>query len=167
MNDQIVELPNPGLQILLYSPPFVGELEDGQDYARGFPDGKDLVDWINECRLGAIGVRWPGRAYWIHFSSTLDQSVIARASDHVRLGLEVSRGLLCVRGSDDLFAWHSRCPDEQLITMRDGVYDVTACMVPYAGDGPVRIYVHLAPTPARPELGYETVPELFGESPFI
>jgi hypothetical protein len=165
VNDQIVELNNPGLQILLYSPGTLRLLEDGGDYAAKFPDGKDVVDYINECRIGAVGTRWPRGDYWLHFSSTMDQSVIARASDHARLGVEVTDGQLCVRGGDDLFKWRKRCPDEQLITLDDGVYNVTACMVPFGGDGPVRIYLHFAAAPARPELGYATVPELFCEAP--
>ncbi len=165
MNDQIVELNKPGLQILLYSPGSLHELEDGCDYARKFPDGKDLVDYINECRIGAIGTRWPRQDYWLHFSSTMDQGVIARASDHARLGVVVSEGQLCVRGGDDLFKWRPRCPEEQLITIADGVYNVTACMLPFGGDGPVRIYLHFAEAPARPDLGYADVPEFFCEIP--
>ena len=167
MNDQIVELNNPGLQILLYSPDALLELEHGGDYARRFPDGKDVVDYVNECRIGAIGTRWPDADYWLHFSSTMDQSVISKASDHARLGLVVSDGRLCVRGGDDLFKWMPRCPDEQLITMPDGVYNVTACMLPYGGEGPVRIYLHFAEAFARPDLGYADVPELFCEQPVL
>jgi hypothetical protein len=160
MNDQVVELTNPGLLILLCSPRALGELEDGCDYARRFPDGKDLVDYINECRAGAIGVRWPGRDYWLHFSSTIDPAVIARASDHIRLGLTVQGGCLCVRRGDDLFAWRAACPDDQLVTVADGVYDVTACLLPHEGAGPVRIFLYLAPARARPDLGYADVPFL-------
>ncbi len=167
VNDQVVELNQPGLQILLYSPSALRELEDGCDYGRKFPDGKDLVDYVNECRIGAIGTRWPRQDYWLHFTSTLDQSVIARASDHARLGVVVSEGQLCIRSGDDLFEWQPRCPDEQRITVPDGVYDVTACMLPYAGVGPVRIYLHFAPAHARPELGYANVPELFCEAPVL
>ena len=165
LNDQIVELRSPGLQILMYSPPAVRQLEDGCDYARNFPDGKDVVDYMNECRICAIGTRWPMRDYWLHFSSTMDHAVIARASDHVLLGLEVTKRQLCVRGGDDLFKWDPKCPDEQLVTLDDGIYMVTAIMVPYDGDGPVRIYLHFASTFARPELGYARVPELFCEAP--
>ena len=167
MNDQVVELRKPGLQILLYSPGVVRELEEGVDYARKFPDGKDLIDYMNECRLGAIGMRWPTSDYWLHFSATMDHSVIARASDHVRLGIEVSDQQLCIRGGDDLFAWRRRCPEEQLITLDNGIYDVTAVMVPYDGDGPVRIYLHLAAAVARPDLGYDRLPELFCEPPVL
>jgi hypothetical protein len=167
MNDQVVEIGSPGLHILLYSPHALSELEAGGDYGRHFPDGADLVDYINACKMGAIGIRWPAREYWLHFSATMDHSVIARASDHVRMGVTVSGQVLCVRASDDLFKWSTECPNEQLITLEDGVYEVTACMVPYDGEGPVRIYLHFAPTPARPELGYDRVPELFGEPPVL
>ena len=145
MNDQVVELASPGLQILLYSPFVAVELEDGGMYAKHFPDGKDLVDYMNECRFAALAMRWPGRDYWLHFSTTDQQ--------------------LCVRGSDDLHGWRRECPNEQLVTVEDGIYDVTACMVPYNGDGPLRIYLHLAPAVAMPELGYGRVPELFCEAP--
>ncbi len=165
MNDQVVELASPGLQILLYSPFVAVELEDGGMYAKHFPDGKDLVDYMNECRFAALAMRWPGRDYWLHFSTTMDHSVIARASDHVRLGIQVADQQLCVRGSDDLHGWRRECPNEQLVTVEDGIYDVTACMVPYNGDGPLRIYLHLAPAVAMPELGYGRVPELFCEAP--
>lgn len=165
MNDQIVELANPGIHILLFSPALV-DLEEGADYARRFPDGKDLVDYVNECRLAAIGVRWPRAEYWLHFSSTMDHSVIRRASDHVRLGIEIVGGQLGVRAGDDLFRWSRRTPEEQLITLEDGFYEVTACMMPEQ-DGALRIYVHLARCPARPELGYQHVPELYGESPVL
>jgi hypothetical protein len=165
VNDQIVELERPGLFILLYSPAILGELEDGRDYGRRFPDGKDLVDYLNECRVGAIGIRWPERAYWLHFSDTLDHSIIARASDHARIGVVVQGKQLCVRGGDDLFRWSGRCSDEQRISLPDGTYEVTACMVPQEGDGPVRIYIHFARAHARPELGYASVPELFCEAP--
>ena len=165
LNDQIVELIEPGLQILLYSPAALSELESGCDYGRRFPDGKDTVDYINECRIGAIGTRWPRQEYWLHFSSSMDQGVIARASDHARLGVVVSEGQLCVRGGDDLFRWQPQCPNEQLITVENGIYNVTACMLPFGGEGPVRIYLHFAATTARPELGYADVPELFCEAP--
>ncbi len=167
MNDQIIELNAPGLRILFYGPDALNELENGGDYGRRFPDGKDLVDYINECRIGAVGTRWPQQDYWLHFSTTMDQSVIARASDHARLGVAVSNNRLCVRGSDDLFEWTSTCPEEQVITVPDGVYNVTACMLPFDGDGPVRIYIHLAAAPARPELGYADVPELYCEAPVV
>jgi hypothetical protein len=165
MNDQIVELANPGIHILLFSPQLV-DLEERADYARRFPDGKDLVDYVNECRMAAIGVRWPRAEYWLHFSSTMDHSVIRRASDHVRLGIEVVGGQLGVRAGDDLFRWSRRTPDDQLISLEDGFYEVTACMMPEQ-DGPIRIYIHLARCPARPELGYQHVPELFGEPPVL
>jgi hypothetical protein len=167
MNDQIVELARPGLHLLFFSPALMTELEEGVDYARHFPDGKDLVDYVNECRLGAIGLRWPNRDYWLHFSSTMDHAVIRRASDHVRLGVEVAGGQLCLRAGDDLFSWSARCPDEQLISLDDGIYEITACMTPDEGEGPVRIYFHVAPSGARPDLGYFRVPELFGETPVV
>lgn len=167
MNDQIVELAGPGLQILLFSPGEVRELEDGGDYARHFPDGHDLVDYMNDCRIGAIGTRWPSREYWLHFSSTMDHAVIERASDHIVLGLRVTDKQLCIRGGDDLFRWQKRCPDEQLVTVEDGVYMVTAIMLPYEGEGPVRIYFHLARSVAQPDLGYNRVPELFCEAPVL
>jgi len=165
MNDQIVELHSPGLQIILYSPFAVRDLERGGQYANHFPDGRDLVDHMNECRVGAIGTRWPTHDYWLHLSSTMDQGVIARASDHVRLGIEVENGLLCVRAGDDLFDWPGPCPDEQLVTLDSGAYAITACMLPYDGEGAVQIYLHFAPTPARPDLGYDMIPELFCEAP--
>jgi len=166
MNDQVVELHNPGLYILLCSPLAVTQLEEGGDYMTRFPDGKDMVDYINECRLAAIATRWPQRPHRLHFSSTMDPGVISRASDHVRLGIEVWHQQLCVRSGDDLFAWRRRCPEDQLISVADGLYAVTACMIPSARESEaVRIYLHLAPSQARPELGYSDVPLLYGESP--
>ena len=165
MNDQVVELNSPGLWLLLYSPFAVKELEEGGDYRRRFPDGRDLVDYVNACRFGAIALRFPTQDHWLHLSATMDQSVIARASDHVRLGVEVWDHQLCVRGGDDLFSWQRACPDEQLITLDNGLYNVTACMVPHDGAGPVRIYLHFASTFALPELGYHRVPQLYCETP--
>ncbi|MEQ9324255.1 MAG: hypothetical protein RIF41_34145 [Polyangiaceae bacterium] len=165
MNDQIVELTGPGLQIIMYSPFAVGEMEEDGDYAARLPDGRDLVDHMNECRVVAIGTRWPQRHYWLHFSSSMDHAVIARASDHALLGVEVREQQLCIRGGDDLFKWKTRCPDEQLVTIEDGFYMVTAMMLPVEGDGAVRIYFHFAPAPAAPEFGYASVPELFCEAP--
>ncbi len=166
LNDQIVELQRPGLQIVLYSPPALADLEDGKSYAVRFPDGSDLVDKTNCGAIAAIGLRWPARDYWLHFSDSMDHRVVARASDHVRLGVSVSKRQLCVRGGDDLFSWKRRCPDDQLVTVADGLYEVTACMVPGGDDGPVRIYLHFAEVLALPDLGYDVVPELFCESPW-
>jgi hypothetical protein len=167
MNDQVVELANPGLHILVFSPEVLADLDNGGDYARHFPDGKDLVDYVNECRMAAIGVRWPQAEYWLHFSSTMDHSVIRRASDHVRLGIEVRGGQLSVRAGDDLFRWSKRCPDDQLVSLDDGFYEMTACMMPEEDARSLRIYLHLAQRAARPELGYQYVPELFGEPPVL
>lgn len=167
MNDQIVELASPGLQILMFSPFAVGEMEAGRDYAAKFPDGRDLIDHMNECRLLALGTRWPQREYWLHFSSSMDHTVIARASDHALFGVEVRGQQLCVRGGDDLFEWQPRCPDEQLVTIEDGFYMVTAMMLPVAVGEAVRIYLHFAPAPAPPELGYADIPELFCEAPVL
>jgi hypothetical protein len=163
MNDQVVELSSPGITLLFYSPSVVRDLKKGRDYMRCFPDGKDTVDYLNECRMGIVGVRWPAQQYWLHFSSTLDHSVIARASDHVRLGLEVSDQQIHVRGGDDLVRWEPRCPNDSVISVPNGIYEVTACMVPFDPevDGPVQIYFHFVKALARPELGYADVPELF------
>jgi hypothetical protein len=167
MNDQIVELSNPGLMILFHSPSAARQMEEGGDYRTHFPDGRDIVDQLNAGRFGAFGTRFPDADYWLHFSSTMDHSVIARASDHVMFGLEGDADQLCVRAGDDLFSWRGQCPGEQLISIESGVYAVTACMLPVGGDGPIRIYMHFAHTFAKPELGYDRVPELYCESPVL
>jgi hypothetical protein len=163
LNDQIVELQSPGLQILFFSPSALSALEDGKSYAARFPDGADLVDTTNAGTVAAVGLRWPARDYWLHLSGSMDHRIVARASDHVRLGLRVEAKQLCVRGGDDLFEWRRRCPDEQLVTIADGHYEITACMVPPSDDGPVRIYLHFVRVIALPDLGYESVPELYCE----
>ncbi len=150
----------------MYSPAAVGALEEGKNYGVRFPDGGDLVDKTNDGSIAAIGLRWPARDYWLHFSASMDHRVVARASDHVRLGVRVAARQLCVRGGDDLFLWKKRCPGDQLITVADGLYEITACMVPGGEDGPVRIYLHFAAVMALPDLGYDAVPELFCESPW-
>jgi hypothetical protein len=174
LNDQIVELARPGLQILMYSPAALADLQEGKSYGQRFPDGNDLVDKTNAGTVAAVGLRWPGRDYWLHFSERMDHRVVARASDHVRLGVTVTARQLCVRGSDELFAWKRRCPNDQLVTIADGMYEVTACMVPASvgrdaasdKEGPVRIYLHFNRVVALPDLGYEVVPELYCESPW-
>jgi len=165
MNDQIVELGGPGLFILVYSPGTLSELEEGGDYGTCFPDGRDLVDYVNDCRLGAVGVRFPARDYWLHFSAAMDHSVIVSATDHVLFGVEVTGQQLCVRGSDDLFCWDRACPGEQILSVEDGTYNVTACIVSQFEDGAFRIFMHFARVAARPELGYERVPELYCQAP--
>jgi hypothetical protein len=173
LNDQIVELKSPGLGILLYAPEALAELVPGSDYSVRFPDDKDLVDYVNECRIGAFGTRWPTRDYWLHVSASFNERVIARAQDHVRFGVAVSGGQLCVRGTDDLFAWRARCPEEQIVTLPDGIYAVTACIVSHETMttsrkkriDPVRIYLHFARATATPDLGYFEVPVLRGEPP--
>ncbi len=165
MNDQIVELSEPGLQLILYSPQAATLLEEGGNYGQRFPDGCDMVDYVNASRFAAIGTRWPSRHHWLHFSSTMDHAVIQRASDHVRLGVEVTQGQLCVRGSDDLFSWTTRCPGEQIVSIADGYYALTACVVLDDMAETVRIYLHFAAALAKPDLGYDRVPELYGESP--
>jgi hypothetical protein len=164
VNDQIVELCQPGFQLILYSPQVAALLEDGGNYGVRFPDGHDLIDYVNESRFAAIGTRWPTRDHWLHFSATMDHAVIQNATDHVRVGVEVGQGQLCVRGSDDLFQWTTRCPGEQIVSLDNGCYEVTACMVLDDEAELVRIYLHFAHVPARPELGYDRVPELYGES---
>lgn len=165
MNDQIVELDAPGLQLILYAPQALRDLEDGRNYGAKFPDGRDLVDYVNECRVAALTTRFPQREHLLHFSSTFDNSVIARASDHVILGLNVVGHCLCVRSGDDLFRWQGHCPDEQLLSADDGNYSVTACMLPPAADGPIRIYFHFIRVPARADLGYARLPELYAAAP--
>jgi len=165
MNDQIVELANPGLSIVMYPPSAVTELEEGCDYGATFPDGRDLIDYVNESRLAAVGVRFSSGEYWLHFSATLDGTVIAAARDHVRLGIEIDNQQLCVRGSDDLFRWTAKCPGEQIVSLENGFYEVTACMVPHRNDGLLRIFLHFARLPARPDLGYARLPELHCEAP--
>lgn len=167
MNDQIVELDAPGLQLFMYAPRALGGLEDGRNYAAKFPDGRDLVDYVNESRVAALSTRWPQRSHLLHFSSTFDNSIISRASDHVVLGISVQGSCLYVRGGDDLYNWKNSCPGEQLISVDDGSYSVTACMLPLADDGLVRIYFHFVRVPARAELGYARLPELYATAPVM
>lgn len=167
MNDQIVELSSPGFRVLLYSPPALSELEAGGRYAARLPDGRDLTDCINSADVAAFGTRWDRADYWIHFSTSMDHTVIAQASDHVLLGVQVSQRQLCVRGGDDLFEWKPACPGEQILTLDDGYYHATVCMLPFDGQGAVRIYVHMAPCSHRPDLGYGDVPELYCVPPVV
>ncbi len=164
LNDQVAELRAPGLMLLLYSPAAADALRLKKNYARCFPDGRALVDKVNDGEFAACGVRWAAADYLLHFSATLDHAVIARASDHVRLGLRVTSSTVCVRGGDDLFDW-SECPHDQRLRVADGLYEVTACMLQPARDLAVRIYFHFAPVAALPDLGYLEVPELYGEAP--
>jgi hypothetical protein len=167
MSDQVVELRQPGMHILLYAPFAALEMREGGDYAATLPDGRDLVDHVNDCSIGVLSTRFPDAHHWLHFSASMDHGVISRASDHLRLGVEVRDGQLCVRGGDDLFRWRPKCPDEQIVSLEDGFYEVTACMVPYAGEGPVRIYLHFARAAAKPELGYHRLPELYCDVPAL
>lgn len=164
-NEQIVELDAPGLSILLYSPSALSELRPRQSYVPFLPDGRDLVDHVNECRVAAFGVRWAELRYAVHFAASLDRSVIARSSDHIRLGIHIAEGQLCVRGGEDLFDWRPACPSEQIVSIADGLYEVTLCMVPYDASGRVEIFTCFAPALAPPDLGYADLPELYCEPP--
>jgi hypothetical protein len=167
MNEQIVELDAPGLSILLHSPESLSDCRKGKCYVPWLPDGRDLVDHVNDCGLAAFGVRWAELRYFMHFSAGLDRGVIARASDHIRLGIRIVGGQLHVRGGEDLFRWDPSCPQEQIVSIADGLYDVTACMLPYDESGYVEIFVGFAPNLALPELGYAELPELYCEAPVL
>ena len=165
MNEQIVELDAPGLSVLLYSPTALADCRKGHCYVPWLPDGRDLVDHVNDCGLAAFGVRWAELRYFMHFSASLDHSVIARSSDHIRMGIRIEGGQLWVRGGEDLFRWDPSCPNEQIVSIADGLYDITACMVPYDASGYVEIFIGFASALAPPELGYAELPELFCEAP--
>ncbi len=122
MNDQIVELDAPGLQLILYAPQALANLDQGGNYGARFPDGCDLVDYVNRCRIAALATRFPQSPHLLHFSSTFDNNVIARASDHLILGLNIIGNCLCVRSGDDLFDWRQSCPDEQRVSLAAGNY---------------------------------------------
>lgn len=73
------------------------------------------------------------------FSGAMDHSVIVSATDHVMFGVEVTGQQLCVRGSDDLFGWKKACPGEQILSVDDGFYNVTACIVSQFDDDRVTL----------------------------
>ena len=50
------------------------------------------------------------------------------------------------------------------MSIDNGWYELTVCLIVDDDAELVRIFTHVSPVYARPELGYDVVPRLYGES---
>jgi hypothetical protein len=153
-----------GLGFILYSPPAVSHIPEGEDYLqKHFWEPEVVARHVMACQLTAFCTGTPGSFRLRFRDGPYDERPVAAADFKLRLGLEVRQGVICIRDLYDLMQWSAECPVSQQLPVADGWYRLTvySSRPPSGilGDNQV-IDIHLEATRRQPKLRYEGVPSL-------
>jgi hypothetical protein len=137
-----VELHAFGLGLMLYSPAVETLLEEGRDY---MPAGEDLASPLQEMardqRVVLLGTGSPQLDYVVHvWRGAPSVDLVQRAASHVRFGLDVAGGELCLRDGYDPMEWRTEGDGVRRVPMHDGYYAVDGLWLPDDQDAMI---VHL------------------------
>jgi hypothetical protein len=122
-----------GLGIILYSPPAVAHILEGEDYLeRHFWQPADVARHVMACRLTAFATGSPGSFRLRFRDGPPDEAAVQVAAFKLRLGRCVEGGTVCVRDLYDLMEWSADCPPGQQLPTPDGWYRLTVCTSPPA-----------------------------------
>jgi len=153
-----------GLGLILYSPPAVMHIAEGEDYLQAqFWEPADVARHVMECQLTAFGTGSPGTFRLQFIDGPPDEQSVQAAAFKLRLGLQVHGGTVCVRDLYDLMEWSTECSVAQQIPVADGWYRLTVSSSPppsgILGDGQL-IEIALERVGHKPTLRWEGVPSL-------
>lgn len=153
-----------GLGLILYSPPAVAHIADGDDYLQShFWEPEDVARHVMAGQLTAFGTGSPG-SYRVRFHhNPATEQTIAAADFKVQLALEVHENVVCVRDLYDLMHWEAACAAEQQVQLANGWYRLTVLSsYPRSGrpgDNQL-IHIHLEQVSRKPALRWDGVPNL-------
>lgn len=140
---------------------------DGEDYlASNFWQPEKVAEHVNACQLSAFCTGSPGRFHLILTDGIYPEDVIRNAMAKIRLGIEVRDQTLCFRDLYDLMEWKSECPPDQVISIPNGFYLLTAYTeLPESGilGDNQTITIHFQYVQSRPTLVWHRVPDLSGD----
>ena len=159
-----VKLEITGLGIIFYSPKHAHHIAEGEDYfSTHFITEEQVQEHIQKGTIVGFGTGSPG-AFALHFHDGYpDESELPKFEFKLRLGLNCSGGLVCIKDLYDLMDWHKDCPKNQELPLPDGLYHVTLCSNAPAsgilGENQI-IHVYLQQLDALPYLAKRGIPTL-------
>jgi hypothetical protein len=153
-----------GLGLILYSPPAVAHIADGDDYLQShFWEPEDVARHVTAGQLIAFCTGSPG-SYRVRFHhNPATEQAVAKAEFKLRLALQVHDTVVCVRDLYELMDWEAACPAEQQVQLANGWYRLTVLSsYPRSGRPGDKqlIHIHLEPVARKPTLRWDGVPNL-------
>jgi hypothetical protein len=153
-----------GLGVILYSPHAVAHITEGSDYlGSDFTEPADVARHVMECGLTGFCTVSPGNYSLRFLNGPPEEKIFQTSHFKLRLGLQVTGGIICVRDLYDLIAWDSSCPKNQQLPMPDGWYRLTVLTsIPLSGiiGNNQQIDIFYEQTEKKPALHWEGVPML-------
>lgn len=152
-----------GLGIIMFSPSFLPEIENGEDYlSSNFMRPEDVQRHLQTGSLVAFATSTPGSFILRLREGYPSAADIQQSEFKLRLGIR-SDGRIIFRDLYDLLDWSDNFSVEPALELNSGIYHVTLISNPppsgILGDRQV-IYIYFNLLPAFPALATEGIPTL-------
>ena len=156
-----------GLGIALFSAKKMEYVTPGSDFFTAeFDNPKQIAAYLNQGDITAF-CTGSGGDFDLHFlSGAPSAEILEQYPVSVRLGLEVQGGSIQVCDVYWLMKWDANFPQEQIIPLEDGFYEITVCTrLPESGywGEDQTIYLFFEKAEHMPELSWRGIPDLFTE----
>lgn len=162
-----VRLEIDGMGIVFFSAKTMEYVEPGTDFlANEFDAPQQVAEHIKKGDITAF-CTGSGGTFDLHFLTGYPTpDIIEHFPISIRLGLDARGGTVQFCDLFWLMKWTTDFPQEQVISLEDGFYEITVCTrMPesgYWGDNQT-IYIYFAKVDKMPELTWTGVPYLFTE----
>ena len=154
-----------GLGIAFFSAKKMAYVKSNSDFfEEEFDRPADIANHINKGDITAFCTGSGGDFNMYFFLGQPTEDILEEFPISVRLALEVQGGSVQFCDVYWLMKWDTDFPKEQIISLEDGYYEMTACTrLPESGfwGEDQTIYIYFQKVAQMPQLDYKGIPDLF------
>lgn len=154
-----------GLGIAFFSAKKMAYVKSNSDFfEEEFDRPADIANHINKGDITAFCTGSGGDFNMYFFLGQPTEDILEEFPVSVRLALEVQGGSVQFCDVYWLMKWDTDFPKEQIISLEDGYYEMTACTrLPESGfwGEDQTIYIYFQKVAQMPQLDYKGIPDLF------
>jgi hypothetical protein len=117
-----------GLGMVFFSPVETVGIARGSDYfSANYQSAEEVQRHIQKGSIVGFGTGSPGTYLLNFFDGEPAGSVVAASEYKLMLGLVCRGGEVHFRDLYDLMDWNPETPEDQILKLKDGIYEVTLC----------------------------------------
>lgn len=168
--NKTVDLAVDGMGIVLFSAKTMSYVEPGSDFLMNeFEAPSQIAEHINKGDITGF-CTGGGGDFHLHFlTGKPTDDINEKFPVSAKLGLDVQGGTVQFCDMFWLMKWNTDFPENQVIPLEDGFYEITACTcIPesgYWGDNQT-IYIYFEKVDKMPELAFKGIPYLYTEEEY-
>lgn len=152
-----------GLGWIMYSDFAVSGIKEGEDYlSTQYWDSNKVAEQVNSGKIVGVCIDPGSYIFKVRKGYPMDD-LIVNSKFKMRLCIQVKENKIYIRDLYDLMSWNKNCPEEQIIEVENGNYEVLVMSNKpnsgYIGEDQV-IFLYFNKREELPRLKFQGVPQL-------